>query len=186
MSQSTFIRRLHILFGEPKCDDLESFVGEYTDALGRYSTAEQDAAATALRDSHRYRSWPTVADCVAACQGVRELAARLKPRPSEATYPEWSKERLALAYRLIKGDLGRQAAREGWILGLWDFVRNHGRLPTGREIADVRASSAESGIAEAAAGLLPQSEAYGALKSMANSLLDRRERLARIALGENA
>lgn len=48
--------------------------------------------------------------------------------------PSWKRTRVALAYGLIKSDLGRQAAAEGWIIGLWDFCRATGREPDGAEI----------------------------------------------------
>ena len=41
----------------------------------------------------------------------------------------WCREQCAKTDRLMRSDLGRRAARDGWICSLWDYCRASGKLP---------------------------------------------------------
>lgn len=89
-----------------------------------------------------------------------------------------------LAYGLIRSDMGRRAAEEGWILGLFEFIETRGRLPSGEpEIWTLRESARglDDAYAECARGGWDYAEP---LRKLGDSMLERRNKLAAIALGE--
>ena len=89
--------------------------------------------------------FPKPAEITRACEAVAE-ARRLREVPlletetairrREREMLAWSKDRLALAEDLCRGELGRRAVREGWIGALFSFCRVNGRLPTTRAEID--------------------------------------------------
>lgn len=52
-------------------------------------------------------------------------------------------QRAAMAWKMVRSDLGRRAANEEWISELWDFVFAEGREPDDAEMAGMRQSAAE-------------------------------------------
>jgi hypothetical protein len=120
-------------------------MAEYSRLMAQYTDHELEAAADIVIARHRFRTWPTVAECIAALEDHRASvrAAARQPEHERAVhpYPAWSRERIAKAGQLINCDLGRKAAREGWILSLHDFCRNHERLPMDREIPALMAAA---------------------------------------------
>lgn len=84
--------------------------------------------------------FPKTKECVAACESVK---ASLKLRNSTPLLPkaeksdDWSDDRLALAFDLVNGEMGRRAAREGWISSLYHFARKNMRLPQPPEVAAI-------------------------------------------------
>lgn len=67
-----------------------------------------------------------------------------EPRPQATNRDPWSQAAKQQARALLKGDIGRRAATEGWAITLYDFCREHGRLPAdGGELNSVHAAGME-------------------------------------------
>lgn len=62
MSSNLLIRRLAVLFGEPKTDDPETFSAEYANALRGVDKDVLKTAGDLIVRERKWRSWPTVAD----------------------------------------------------------------------------------------------------------------------------
>jgi hypothetical protein len=75
----------------------------------------------------------------------QEARQESKPQPSRTATKRdpWSEQSKREARALLQCDLGRRAAREGWVQALYDHARTHGRLPDGDEMNTVRAAGAE-------------------------------------------
>lgn len=183
MTPKGFVDRLAVIWGEPQGAAAELVRAEYVDALSQFRGDILDAAYAHVRDTHRYRNWPSIGDCVAAAR-----AASVSPRPrrqaqaENESYAEWTPERVAEADALCRCDLGRQALAEGWLLSLHDYCRKHRCTPPPLAIEGLRAS-AEFVTAYAASP--PEGGALsGALRSLAQSLLRRREEVAARVFGK--
>jgi hypothetical protein len=57
--------------------------------------------------------------------------------------PPHSRARTALVLDLLKGEMGREAARDGWIGSLVDYVRHAKELPDGSMIRTIKARAVE-------------------------------------------
>lgn len=133
------IARLAVMFGPADfSDDPRAFLSEIARLTKSYSEEVLDKAADLLIRSHRptqLKPWPSPSEICVACADAQEMVA-----PSSASNPlaernqDWTKEALDRADRLIQSDIGRKAADEGWILGLWDHYRKTTRQPTAKEI----------------------------------------------------
>jgi hypothetical protein len=81
---SIMIARFMTLYGEPKTDDLNSFMAEYDTAMSGMSPDVLKAATDMLVRRTMWRTWPTVGSCVATCT---EAANRINPlRAPETSY----------------------------------------------------------------------------------------------------
>lgn len=180
------LARLGVIYGPPQSVDPKAFLDEMENMLGKYSAEVLDKAADRVIRTHRGRQWPTPSECINACEDVLEVdrshAAR---KPQDERYPEWSSSAIAKADKLIQSELGRRAAREGWISTLWDYCRSAGALPD-NPTAIHRCKSYAKDFDEAYASLLRgdgSSMLNASLKKLGDSMLERRERLAKLALG---
>jgi hypothetical protein len=98
----------------------------------------------------------------------------------------WSHESQRFADELLHCELGRQAAREGWIGVLWDWIRNHGRMPRQNEVTvdwfrrEAEAINAKYNECERGLGGI----ASKGLAKLGLQVLNRREEKAKLVLGE--
>lgn len=122
-------------FPVPAPFDVEQLTRDITQALSPFSAYQLDQAALYLRDNRTQKTFPTVADCRHTCERF------LERRPdSVTTYePEFvtvARDDLSRreAAALCRCPLGETADKEGWLVALVDFCRQHKRLPQGREI----------------------------------------------------
>ena len=114
--------------------------------LGGFSPAVLDRAFSELvRARKKDTRTPSPGECLSFCIEARrwlEMESNTQQLPQlRASSDEWSRERRKLAHDLKRSDLGRQAAREGWIVALWNFCRRNQRLPSGREIDQCKRDS---------------------------------------------
>lgn len=129
-------------------EDLERLWREdYERELGGFSDEVLRDAVRRIYRKRNYSNFPMIADCVEACEEV--LESRLAKGPEAYShlardYPEWSRERIRAANRMLASGIGKKAAAEGWIIGLWDFCRNKNRLPQQHEVPKIVASSREA------------------------------------------
>lgn len=150
--------------------------------LGGYSDAVLARAAEEIirtRDPRDGTMFPKPAECIAACDAAKKVLAHiatpLLPKTEKAD--DWSDDRLALAFDLVNGEMGRRAAREGWVDGLYHFARKNMRLPQPVEIGTLIAGARETEriIAELDAG--PASMLTTAIIRFGKSVLARRSEL---------
>lgn len=57
-----FLRKLMVLYGEPKTDDVPAFLAEFGNMLKGIDGKTLETAADLLIRQRKYRSWPTVAE----------------------------------------------------------------------------------------------------------------------------
>jgi len=183
------LARLGVIYGQPDSPDPVAYLEEMSRMLSRYSESVLDQAADLVLKTHRGRNWPTPAECIRACEDVLETERAKEARKAGTVenYPEWSVTAIERANTLIQSPLGRQATREGWIIPLWDYCRHAGKLPDNEAAihrCKVIAREFEEAYAEVCAG-----KGYGpllsALKRLGDSMLERRDKLADIALGKD-
>lgn len=184
------LSRLAVVYGQPDSPDPVAFLGEFSKLLATYSEATLDAATDQVLKTHRGRNWPTPAECFAACQDVLEAdrAAEARRPSTFDAHPSWSPSTIDLADKLIQSPMGRTAAGEGWISALWDYCRNAGALPDD-EAAIHRCKVIARGFDEAYAQVSRgegQPGLSAALTMLGDSMLERRNKLAAIALGKAA
>lgn len=156
--------------------------------IAHFDDAVIEAATTEMvRKRRRKDGTPAVSDCIGYCVEAKRWRdaetgkAQLIQEADAGQHGAWTRDRRKLAYDLIKGPLGKQAAREGWILSLWDFCRNNGRLPSGpnavREIERCKRTSAEFDEAYAACIRGQGGALNRELEELGASMLAKRERL---------
>lgn len=154
--------------------DLRSYEG---DVLAR--------AAKHIERTRTDRRFPLPAEihkvCAAIYDDMRKERLILDPREAAARSNPWSAERMLLARSLIKSEMGREAARDGWILGLWNFAREQARLPEADEIARIKRDV--QGFFEAYAVVnRGGTQIDRVLRALGDAMLARRDRLAKTAL----
>lgn len=103
-----------------------------------------EAASIILRERNPKkdgRFFPTPQECTDACaMAAKRLEQARTPLLSTdnkdpSPFAGWRRD---LADDLMKTSMGAQAIHEGWNLSLYEFARNHGRLPVGPEIGRCR------------------------------------------------
>lgn len=154
------------------------------EALRGTSASVLEDAARRIIQTRKYTSFPLPAECRAACA---DAADRQRTRADASALPGfacgrsegdgWTTERLKLAYDLIKTQLGKQAAKEDWILAMWHFCRKQQRLPAGHEIDRCKKEAREfdEAYTEALRGIGPCSQA---VVKLGDSMLAKRKELA--------
>jgi len=158
------------------------------DALRGSSPIVLSLTAKRLIEHRTNRYFPLIGEIRKAC---REAAEEAKFDEHIKTLPtlraniagEWSDERCKLAYDLTHTELGRQAAREGWILTLWHHCRKHQKLPQSEaEKAACKKAAREFDqvYAECERGGWPQA---GKLAELGAHMLAKREKLRAEVLG---
>lgn len=160
----------------------EAWLADYEDALKIFQPAILQEAAKRIMRRRNYTNFPMIAECVQACNEVIEERSKSVPSRSHSPlYPEWSDERVAEANLMLNSAVGRKAAEEGWIIGLWDFCRNRRRLPQHHEVPKIIAGSREAWAAMKQ--INPDNPLALVLKKTAAVLRDRRTDLTAIAEG---
>ena len=178
-----FLVRLQTMYGEPDSDDTAAFMREYVRLLKGFSARTLEAAGDLVLRRNRFKTWPTIGECIKACEDANEEAAAKVPPSFGTKQPEWSDERVRAANAMIVCDLGRRAGDEGWILALWDFCREQQRLPRPHETGALVAKSRgfDDAYGKCCDGTVTILAAD--LKAWGESILRRRNEKAEIAWG---
>ena len=174
------IRRFGAVFGEPRTDDPELFLREYAQAVSGWDAAILKRVGDRLVRQAKY--WPRPAE---VCELAEALVADM-PRPSRAlagANTDWTQDALRTADRLIAGEMGRQAAREGWITQLHDYCRRHRQLPDERAVPGLEREARLFEEAFSACCTGNGGALSGALRSLGESMLAKRDRMAAMAAG---
>lgn len=106
---------------------------------------------------------------------------------AEQKAARYSEERERLANDICMGPMGRRAAREGWVLPLWNHIVEHGRAPDEHGIAACKRAARE--MMEFYEELLRKedtSQLHKGIVGLAESIQERRRRLEKMILGEEA
>ena len=140
-----FISIVGLHFPRPKFSDDEVMEGAWmasmTRALSGYDDDVLGEAAQKMLSTRVPKKdgkfFPVPAECSAVCDDIlywrQKVQTPLLAPPNPDT---WSDERLSLAFDLCKGELGRRAAREGWIGSLFEYCRKNMEIPrTSEQIA---------------------------------------------------
>jgi|SRR5262245_1918393 len=149
MTVNEFISALSVHFPvkHTATDREELWLASMHAKLSRFQPEALQRAADAIIDTRKHGSFPLPSDCLEACEKAeRLLAMREAARELGALrdpLDDWSPKRVAIAYDLVKCTLGRQAAREGWLLGLWNFCRAHGCHPNGDQVTNLKRTAVE-------------------------------------------
>lgn len=178
-----FLMRLQTMYGEPDSDNPAAFLAEYARLLKKYSGSTLDKACDLVLRNNRYKTWPTIGECVSCCEDAIEKTTADAPRNFGMKQPEWSPERVKAADEMIVSDIGRRAGDEGWILALWDFCREQQRLPRAHEVGSLVAKSRgfDDAYGKCCDGTVTILAAD--LKAWGDSILQRRNEKAEIAWG---
>jgi hypothetical protein len=95
VASNILVKRLAIIFGEPKTEDPEGFLFEYANAFKGIPTHILDSAADVIIKQRKYRSWPTVAECLEAVDmAQRQTVAKGKMLDPIKNFETWYEDRL--------------------------------------------------------------------------------------------
>lgn len=145
---------------------------------------------------------PMVSECIDACLEARRF---LESDKQAQTLPEmrsntldWSADRLKLARDLMHTQMGRQAAKEGWIGALYAFARKNQRLPDAGKRVEYRKAKDDAPVMVSEVEWCKREgkdfdDAYahsvrggwdpaGVLENLGRQIIERRQRLEREVL----
>ena len=184
--QQRIIQRLMGVFGEPKTIDPQLFLTEFAAAIDGWDSHILEQ--TGKEVIRRCKYWPRPAEVIEIAEEM--VAARAQKSKLGAgidpAHRDWTTEAFVEANRLIRCEMGKQAAAEGWIGQLHDFCRRTRALPNDRQIRDLKHEAklfdeAYRACVEGRGGTLND-----ALKRMGDSFIAKRARLAQIVEGAAA
>lgn len=171
-----FLMPMEAMLGKPRGRDAVAFYGEFERALRGLEREALEAGLDWYRLNHRRTAWPLPAEALEVCR--REARRLHNSRVVVADRPIPEDRRMEVAKRLIHSDMGRRAADEGWIIGLYDFCERELRLPGPEE---------EARLVSAGRALAARMASYGddpIGRSALRAIEGKTRRLARIARGE--
>jgi hypothetical protein len=197
-----FIGAVSIHFPRPSCPENPREAAEWKQRetmwldsmiqiLGGYDEDVLQRAATRIvRSETRDRRFPLPAVCRQVCEEIVKADKASQPPTIEDRAKDLKGNadwQYRLADDLIMCEMGRRAAREGWILSLHDFCRINGRLPTAdweiRKCIDGARGfdKAYEEVLNGAGGVCAK-----ALEALGDTMLKRREALRARVLGKEA
>jgi len=178
-SSDGLISRLTNVYGEPRSDDPVGYLRELRAALAGWDEHTLNTAASRLIKVAKF--WPRPAEIIEIAEQI--AAEKVLPRQNPTEHGDFTTQAFVDANRLIRSDLGKQAAKEGWVGQLHDFCRRTRALPNERQIRDLKHEArlfdeAYTACVEGRGGTLND-----ALKRMGDSFIEKRARLAQIVEG---
>lgn len=95
MASNILVKRLAIIFGEPKTEDPEGFLSEYANATRGVEKDILNAAADVIIKQRKFRTWPTVAECLDAIDLAKKMVVSkgkmLEPIPD---FQKWFDDKI--------------------------------------------------------------------------------------------
>ena len=217
-----FLGRLANVLGNPRTGSLAGYNQELSKILKGFTDEELQDAATIIFQTQKTSHWPTPGLMLVAAQEARNsIQKRNRPglgkvrrldsigepyTPRSKEYDDWYHSKAAHdeADRLINSELGRKAADDGWIGDLYDFCREHRRLPSIKEqprlirlsrMTDELLEQEKQALEQAPPELpktrdtwsraaMPTRRLHQTNVKFIEGFLQRREQLKRIAYGE--
>lgn len=182
MTFEQFMARLEAVYGPPKTNDLATFFEIYREVLGRFS---QDAYKRGFRlvvARHTHKSWPVPKLCLDALKdAAREIGGNPTTVEHNPFETEWINQHKP--HGLLRGPIAETADREGWLLGLNEFLHEKGRLPKPHEVTEIKSTARL--VDEWAAGIASSGTPRdGALVQLAKSIVERRKELGEQVFGD--
>jgi hypothetical protein len=175
-----FIEPMMRNFDMPPGGDQDGFFADLAGDLAEFQADALQAAAAAMRKTRKYRSFPTIAECIAACHAESErlaVEARATQSPRRGKWRDADsasrRERMAAAEKCATA-LGRRADVEGWLQSMIDFAIREGRAPSSAsEISFCRsvADRSERAVEDARGTAV-----YGSLRGFRDKMLERARR----------
>lgn len=141
---SKFYDSLIAQFGEPSLpDEIDQslFLQQFKEDLAGFSDEVYNLACKKLRRDREAVRFPKPnGKILGMCEDIRDqLEGKTRTRITAEPAIRASDRRTAQQLVLDNIGLARDAAREGWIHGLWDFCRVKQRCPVGeKELAECR------------------------------------------------
>lgn len=141
--QENFVMPLRVFFDDPvpaEGSSVELFYKALAEDLCFYSDRCLELAVIEIRTTRKWKTFPSIAECVDACRKIHDQlsAPEIRNAPPKEPYPEWSERRQKRAVEIMTGSVGLplavRAMEKGWLLTLWDFCREHERLPNRNEV----------------------------------------------------
>lgn len=169
-------------------DRQKEWVGSVVKELGQMPREALARAADEIVRTRKVARTPVVAELVEACKEAEYWVKREKgegqlpiDQQEVLRFAVWSDERKRLADDLIRTPQGKTAAKEGWIRGLHDFCREHGRAPNEYEVRTIKADAEafQTAYEKALRGGWPQA---AALADLGGKMVRRGEELADMVL----
>jgi hypothetical protein len=166
----------------------QEWMGSMVRNLRTYPASVLDRGAQKLIDTRTDRRFPLPSECKKVCDEIasRDHQERQASQltPDAKLPPQFSEWRVKLADDLIMCPMGREAAKEGWILALHDFARDNGRLPVGGEISKTKA--VRKGFDDAYYDVISGNGGFcaPALKALGDKMIARRNELTERLLGK--
>jgi hypothetical protein len=120
------------MYGPPDTENPASWFAEMDRLLRGYGERELDKAADIVLRTHKGHRYPPVSEILSAAADARESLVDRAPVPDK--FPDWSEEAIEKADELIRCEIGKRAADEGWVFALHTFCRKNRRLPARGEI----------------------------------------------------
>jgi hypothetical protein len=152
-------------------------------ALDRYDAWVLDAAARRIVDERKDDYFPKPAEVHQVCRAILAEDRISKP---QLTVQQGPADPFKFAYELMRCELGKRAAREGWALTLRDFIVKEKRLPDGREI-DRLIKIRNEFIVKLRECMTGQGGLFGApLAKLGQSMVKREHEIAKRLLGPDA
>lgn len=176
----SFVARMIDVFASPQTENPKAYVDEMRKAIAGWDRETLDKAADRLVKTAKF--FPRPAEVIEICEAI--AAARVVP-DTAPTHGDWTGEAFRTANRLIRSEMGREAAKHGWIGQLHDFARIHRRLPKGMEISRLKTEARLFDDAYSACCAGKGGTHNDALKKLGETFLARRNELAAIATGDS-
>lgn len=136
------------------------------------------------------RRTPMVSEIIAMARDIDNWRKRQQGElvmTSEQKQARFSEERERLANDICRGPIGRQAAREGWVLPLWNHIVEHGRAPDERGIEACKRTAEEAvKFYEELLRKDDRSAMHKSLLGIAEGFERRRKNLEVMILGDSA
>jgi hypothetical protein len=192
-----FIAMVSLHFPRPKFGGDEvmeaGWMSSMTLALSKYDDGVlRDAAQHVLANRVPKRDgafFPAPSECIAVCNTIASLRhkeaekANLLPGPNPN---EWSDERIALAFDLMRTELGRRAGRDGWLQALYTFCRKNMRLP--KEGVEIQQCIRDGAIVQSVIDDFSNREPSainGAIVQWGRTLVEKQDEMARKVGGKS-
>ena len=174
---------VHFRLRHPDEESEKIWTQDFVQRMSHWDDAVLSDSAEEFIRTRKNQNFPSIAECNAIASRVD---ARKKPPPQKSGSDhdkDWTREAIAKADVLIQSDLGKIAAQQGWIGALHTFCRKHGHLPYGDDVERVKQTQRDFILSKRSCekGGWPLAKA---LLALANSMDDKAEKLAKIALGE--
>jgi hypothetical protein len=183
------LERLLLMYGAPETDDAEAYLGEYARQLRNYSVDELSRATDIIFRSRRFKTWPTIGECIEASEQAREQLREKHPPSPHSDNSMWSTAAQAWADEMARKGDGRIAAEDGWILGLHHYLRRE--FATGRKRPPSQAhimaiQETARFVDRCAAGEIDMGGQHDGLQKLARNIVIKRQALAQRLFGLSA